>query len=245
VVKTPLAADGWLENVVSSPDPGATCPKSTLDGTPNPFLLAVPLAVADMPAGCKTATPIQSMRVEKTSNPGSGASLSLGELVTYTITISNTGQAALTPAAFTDSLAGVLDDATLEAGPTASSGNVSYAEPVITWSGDLPVGGSATVTYSLRIRSGGDGQLNNVVVSEDPGTNCGNGSSDAVCATAALVIPPTPPTTVPPPSTTIPNPGELPATGGNVMSTIRVVLLLALAGTGLILIARRRRRPAS
>jgi uncharacterized repeat protein (TIGR01451 family)/LPXTG-motif cell wall-anchored protein len=198
-----------------------------------------------MPAGCKTATPIRSQRVLKTSDPGNGATLEVGQLITYTVTIFNTGQAALTPATLTDDLSAVLDDATLEGSPTASSGTVAYNAPVLTWSGDLAVGAQASITYSLRIKAGGDGQLRNTVVSNGPDSNCPDGSGNGDCITTASVLatpPPPPPVTTP---TTMPDPGELPATGGNSNDLLQIVLLLGLSGAALVLISRRRRRVTS
>jgi uncharacterized repeat protein (TIGR01451 family)/LPXTG-motif cell wall-anchored protein len=239
VVKTPMSADGWLENVVSSPDPGTTCPTDLLNANGG-----LTLAFADMPADCKTATPIRSQRVLKTSDPGNGATLQVGQVITYTVTIVNTGQAALTPATLTDDLSAVLDDATLEGSPAASSGTVAYNAPVLSWSGDLAVGAQASITYSLRIKAGGDGQLRNTVVSDGPDSNCPDGSANGDCITTASVLatPPPPPATTP---TTTPDPGELPATGGNSNDLLQIVLLLGLSGAALVLISRRRRRVTS
>jgi uncharacterized repeat protein (TIGR01451 family)/fimbrial isopeptide formation D2 family protein/LPXTG-motif cell wall-anchored protein len=240
VVKAPMSADGWLENVVTSPDPGNNCPTDLLAANGG-----LTLAFGDMPPECKTATPIRSQRVVKTSDPGNGATLSVGQLITYTVTIANTGQAALAPATLTDDLTAVLDDATLEGSPVASSGMVAYNAPVLTWSGDLGVGAQATVTYSLRIKAGGDGQLRNTVVSNGPDSNCPDGSANGDCVTTASVLatpPPPPPATTP---TTMPDPGELPATGGNSTNLLQIVLLLGLSGAALVLISRRRRRAAS
>jgi uncharacterized repeat protein (TIGR01451 family)/LPXTG-motif cell wall-anchored protein/fimbrial isopeptide formation D2 family protein len=240
VVKSPMSADGWLENVVSSPDPGNNCPTDLLDANGG-----LTLAFGDMPPDCKTTTPIRSQRVVKSSDPGNGATLAVGQLITYTVTIANTGQAALTPATFTDDLSAVLDDATLEGSPIASSGNVSYNAPVLSWSGDLAVGAQASVTYTLRIKAGGDGQLRNTVVSNGPDSNCPDGSANGDCVTSANVLatpPPTPPASTP---NTQPDPGELPATGGSSNDLLQIVLLLGLSGLALVLISRRRRRATS
>ena len=50
-----------------------------------------------------------------------------GSAVGYTITVADTGQTSYTAAQVTDSLAGVLGDATYGGGATASTGTVSYA----------------------------------------------------------------------------------------------------------------------
>jgi LPXTG-motif cell wall-anchored protein len=62
-------------------------------------------------------------------------------------------------------------------------------------------------------------------------------------AVAGTPPPPPPPTT--PPPTAPADPGELPATGGgNLARTIGLGAALLLAGSAIVQIARRRRRPA-
>ena len=83
-----------------------------------------------------------------------------GAVVHYTVTVTNTGQTAYTGAAFTDPLAGVLDDATYNADAAATSGSVCYASPNLTWTGNLAVGAVATITYSVTVNNpdtGGQG----------------------------------------------------------------------------------------
>ena len=75
-----------------------------------------------------------------------------GETVRYTVVVTNTGQTAYTGATFTDRLAGVLDDAVYNTDAAATSGSVSYTSPKLTWTGNLAVGASATITYSVTVR---------------------------------------------------------------------------------------------
>ena len=65
----------------------------------------------------------------------------------------NTGQTPYTGATVTDDLADVLDDATYSGGATASTGTVSYASSALTWTGDLAVGATATITYTVTVNS--------------------------------------------------------------------------------------------
>ena len=221
-VDSPIAGDGRLQNAATSPDPGARC---TALG------------------GCATDTPIRSVQVVKTSDPAPGAVLSVGDVVTYTITVVNTGEAPLTPSSFTDDLTNVLDDADLQGTPTASSGTVSYAAPILSWQGNLAVDATANVTYQIRIKAGGDRRLDNVVISDDPGSNCPEGSVEDDCFTESVVV--IPPTTTLPPTTTTQPPGPLPSTGSGVIDSLLIAGLLMGAGLAVLGITRRRATSAT
>ena len=54
--------------------------------------------------------------------------------------MTDTGQTPYSGAVVTDSLAGALDDAAYNGDASATTGSVSYAAPVLTWTGDLAVG---------------------------------------------------------------------------------------------------------
>ncbi len=177
--------------------------------------------------------PARSMRVIKSSDPAGGTTVALGSTITYTITVTNTGEAALRPATFTDDLTEVLDDADLVGTPSADVGAVTFDGTVIGWQGDLEPGAVARVTYVIRTKSGGDGVLDNVVVSDDPGSNCPTGSGGVDCV-VAHVVPPAPTTT------TIPT-GPLPPTGGDAGETVRLTVILLAAGAAMLLVSRRRR----
>ena len=101
-----------------------------------------------------------------------------GATVTYTITVANTGQTPYTGATVTDSLAGVLDDATYNNDAAATAGTVSYASPDLTWTGDLALGATVTITYSVTVHNPdtGDKLMVNTVTSTDPGSTCPPGT---------------------------------------------------------------------
>ncbi|MET8980910.1 hypothetical protein ABZX85_35445 [Streptomyces sp. NPDC004539] len=150
------------------------------------------------PAGSNCAAGKQSAACTTGGEPGSGVpDLRLtktssepnplpGRTVTYTITARNTGTAAYVGAVWSDDLTGVLDDATYGGDATASIGTVRYGAPTLSWSGDVPAGATATVTYSVTVDSPdtGDKRLANAVVST-PDTNCGPGSADPLCGSGA------------------------------------------------------------
>ncbi|MFI6235468.1 putative Ig domain-containing protein [Micromonospora sp. NPDC050784] len=113
-----------------------------------------------------------------------------GSTVTYQIVVTNTGQSAYLGANFTDSLAGLLDDAVYDGNAAATSGTVSYTSPTLSWSGDLAVGASATITYSVTVNNPatGDRSMANKLVSATPGANCASGSADARCSVTVPVL---------------------------------------------------------
>jgi large repetitive protein len=107
-----------------------------------------------------------------------------GGVVGYTIVITNDGETAQTGVTVTDSLAGVLPDAAYSGDAVVTGGGVlSYSAPNLAWTGSLPIGASATISYSVTVHSPdpGDKILNNSVVSAAPGSICPAGSTAATC----------------------------------------------------------------
>ena len=110
--------------------------------------------------------------------------------VTYSVKVTNTGQTSYPSASIADPLAGVLDDATYNAGSTtATSGTVGYVNGVLSWSGALAPGSSATITYTVTINdpATGDRTMTNTVTSVTIGSNCPSGAGDNRC-TATVAI---------------------------------------------------------
>src|SRR5690606_10841859 len=146
--------DGGLRDAVT----GGDCPDPAITDPTDP----------DFDPDCVTIDPISAYTVTKRSDAADP--VLPGETITYTVAVENTGGTALTGATFSDDLSGVLDDATLdEASITASSGTASFADPVLTWTGDLAVDEVATISYSVTVDQpiGGDHQLVNAVVGGD------------------------------------------------------------------------------
>jgi uncharacterized repeat protein (TIGR01451 family) len=162
-------ADKAMVNSVSSTAVGSTCPPgSTTTACRSTVVILTPALTLVKTADRTAAT--------------------LGSTVTYTITATNSGQVPFSAAAFTDSLAGVLDDATYGTG-SATTGTVGFASGVLSWSGALAPGASATVTYTVTATnpSAGDRTMANTVVSTTAGNNCPAGANDARC-TATVVV---------------------------------------------------------
>src|SRR6185503_17202303 len=88
-----------------------------------------------------------------------------------------------------DSLAGVLDDATYNNNAVASDGKaVIFAAATLTWTGDVAIGATVTITYSVTVNLTGDHQLVNAVTSDAPGSTCPTGGSDQRCQSTIPVL---------------------------------------------------------
>ena len=167
-VKDPDPGDHRLTNTVSSTTAGNNCPSAGGD-----------------PA-CRATVTVSGLVITKTADT---ASVAHGGIVHYTVTVTNNGQTPYTGASFADPLTGVLDDATYDGNATATLGTVTFTNPTLTWTGDLPVGGSATVTYSVTVANPdtGNRSLTNTVTSTTQGNNCPSGSLDPRCTVAVTV----------------------------------------------------------
>lgn len=154
-VKDPDTGDSQIDNAVTSPSPGSNCAPNSGD----------PLCEANIPSG--------SYSVEKSA---SSDAVSPGDTITYTVTVTNTGNIAYaagdSAASFSDDLSGVLDDATYVDGSATNGATVDGN--TLTWSGPLAIGGTQTVTYQVRVNSPatGDKKITNSVVPNGPGGRC-------------------------------------------------------------------------
>ncbi len=170
-VNNPDTGDKHLINTVVSSDPGSTCPP---DGT-DP---ACTSAVTDL---------IPGLTIAKTA---SVATTTPGSPVQYTITVADTGQTSYLPATVTDDLTGVLGSAAYNADATATTGTVGFASPVLTWTGDLDPGDTATITYSVTVSNPETGPLTmtNTAVSDEAGNDCPSSGGGAQCTATVGII---------------------------------------------------------
>lgn len=201
-VNVPDLGDKLLTNaVVPTPDTGGEC---------------------DPLVGCTTTTPVMTYSVHKVADT---ASVKPGDRVTYTVTVTNTGQAAYTaekPASFTDDLSKVTDDARYNG--DATNGAIVTGN-TLTWSGPLAVGESSTITYSVTVNDPitGDKKLTNVVVADGPGGEC---VTVGGCTTNTTV------TSSPP---------GLASTGSDLLAQLSgLIAFLLAAGAALVVVQRRR-----
>ena len=99
----------------------------------------------------------------------------IGDTVTYTVTVENTGDGDFTtryPAELWDDLSGVLDDGAVAGSPAVAPaiGAVSTVGSRLHWSGALGAGQSVDITYSVTVTADGDLSLDNVAFAGEPGT---------------------------------------------------------------------------
>jgi len=135
-------------------------------------------------------TPLPHIVPDKVSNPTAGAGLVAGDVVTYTLTFTNGGQAAGAVDS-TDDLSDVLDDAELTGAPVSDTPGVTATRTGDTLRivGTLGVGLTASITYQVTIRPDGERGNNlaaNTLFQDTP--------PNLVC-TAGECVPPSDPTT--------------------------------------------------
>src|SRR6202041_836803 len=154
-VNNPDTGNKVLTSSLSTAAPGSNCPVGSAD----------PRCTATV----NVLTP--GLTIVKTANTSAAVP---GQAVGYTVTLTDTGQTPYTGAVVTDSLAALANDAVYNGNAAATTGSVTYAAPVLTWTGSLVPGGSATITYSVTVNNPdtGDHVLANTVTSTTSGSNC-------------------------------------------------------------------------
>ena len=132
---------------------------------------------------------IPGLTIVKTANTSAAVP---GQVVGYTVTVTDSGQTPYTGAVVTDSLRGVANDAVYDGDAAATAGSVSYAAPVLTWTGSLSPGGSATITYSVTVNNPDTGGklLVNTVTSSAVGSSCPPGTTSSPCQVTIPVLTP-------------------------------------------------------
>lgn len=169
-----------------------------------------------------TVTDVSKVHYKKTVSP-IVTSLTPGQTFTYTVTAENRGTTNLTGLSFTDDLSDVLDDASYNNDINAIGGTVSWdGNDRISWSGNLNVGQTATITYSFTMSASatGNGQLTNSIVGMGPQSNCTViPATDPDCRTTTSL------------STSTHNSG-LADTGQNTLSYSLVTSLFIVVGLG-------------
>ncbi|HEY0117929.1 MAG TPA: CshA/CshB family fibrillar adhesin-related protein [Cellulomonas sp.] len=173
--------------------------------------IAADAAAVASPTGMTTSGEVEDyalnvalpdLAIEKTS--GATASSRPGDVVTYTVRATNTGSTAFTdayPAVVLDDLSRALDDATFgDDGAANRPGLLSYASPLLSWSGALAAGDAVELTYTVTLKGGGDGTVRNVAwrpdspgsavpPSCDPPVDGADPTTGAPCAETTSLLP--------------------------------------------------------
>jgi uncharacterized repeat protein (TIGR01451 family) len=126
----------------------------------------------DEPDNCETEHPVGYYEYSKTSDPTPGSTVQVDDVVTYTVTIVQQGEGAVTDARVTDDLSAVFDDATWNNDLQASAGQATLDGSTLAWTGDLAVGQVVILTYSVTVNADNDYTLVNVVTSDDHRSRC-------------------------------------------------------------------------
>ena len=110
-----------------------------------------PGGVCVLPANCDTVHPTPGYTLAKSSDPASGSTVVPGDVVEYTLTVTNDSDALLTGAVVTDDLSDVLDNATM--GTVGAGGSVTGT--TLTWLvPELDPGEDATLVYTVTVNAG-------------------------------------------------------------------------------------------
>lgn len=117
------------------------------------------------------------LALRKTSDPANGTAVTAGQRVTYTVEAENTGNTRLDPVTVSDDLSGVRafatyqgDVATAIDGDPVTSGAATVTGDELAWNGALEPGQVLTVTYSVIVDEGAEGEriANSVTASGTP-----------------------------------------------------------------------------
>ncbi|GAB2834491.1 DUF7927 domain-containing protein [Lentzea nigeriaca] len=140
--------DTRLVDALTSDTPGSDC--AAASGNP----------------ACGTVVDVPRLKITTAADR---AEFRPGDTVLYTVTVTNDGQVPFTasdPASFSDDLTDVLDDAVFSPDDvTVSAGAIDFVSPVLTWTGPLGVGQTASVTYPVVVADPptGNGVLHHTV----------------------------------------------------------------------------------
>lgn len=210
---------------------------------------------------CTTQTPTPGWTLTKSNDPGDGEKVAPGDTVTYTLTVVNDGESALTGASVLDDLADVLDDSTLVE-PLADGLTFDADLRRLTWAvPDVAPGEETSVSYAVTVNEDAAAVLlHNVATPDSPGGLC---SGEGECETTNPVPMPftpqtgetpdpepeptpevtpsaTPPVTPEPTSSPAPpTVAGMPVTGASI-TTAAVIAGLLLLGGAIALGSRRR-----
>src|ERR1700677_109425 len=95
---------------------------------------------------------VPGIHIVKTSSPAAPGPVSSGQVITYTLTLTNQGSSPITGANVTDNLSNVIASTSNPASITASAGSATFTTPKLTWTGTLPANNvPVTITYQVTV----------------------------------------------------------------------------------------------
>lgn len=177
-----------LDNIASGSGTPTTPDPADPTGPPIPGEPIVPpTAVTEHPAIGSGFT------VSKTADPTTGTTVDPGSVIEYTVTGTNTGDTALDPAEITDSLVGVLANASYNDDVEATRGAVTVEDGVLAWTGALQPGQSVSITYSVTVDAdaGGETIMNTVTGEATPLIPADPSDPESPTTPGTPIVPPT------------------------------------------------------
>ena len=172
-VNNPDTGNNVLASTITTAAAGSNCPS------------------ASPAAACSISVPVLTPGLTITNTPNTTAATP-GATVSYTMTITDSGQTVYTGISVAESFAGIAGDAAYDGNAVTTAGALSYASPVLTWTGSLAAGASATVTFSVTVNNPdtGDKLVIITAASAAPGSACPAGTTATPCRSTVAVLTP-------------------------------------------------------
>ena len=106
-----------------------------------------------------------------------------GEILTYTVSMTNTGTGVYEGFRMEDDFSDVVDDADYNHDANPPKGSVEFTGNRLIWMGDIEAGETVTFTYSVTVKpvGSGNGFIINSLVDPEVVSNCSTDSTDADC----------------------------------------------------------------
>ena len=166
-VNNPDRGNKTLTLVATSAAAGSTCPVGTATPLHHHVQVKVPQLTITSAADTSSTIP--------------------GSVVSYTFSVTNTGQTAYVGANLAARWPASWTTRPTTATPPPPAGAVGFASPTLTWTGDLAIGASVTVTYSVTVNDPDHGNqaLTARVSSTTAGSNCAPAASTRAASPAS------------------------------------------------------------
>ena len=171
--------------LVNSPDTG----NMILAGAVTSSTLGTTCPVGGSDPRCASSVTVSQLVINNTSDVSSTVP---GAVVRFTLTATNVGQTPYQGITMFTTAADVFDDAAPNGDQTASLGTLSVTPSGVTWTGDIPVGATLTITGTLTVNNPDTGNklLASTVTTSAPGSNCPTGAVDPKCSVSVPVLVP-------------------------------------------------------